>query len=262
MESQTMSATVSLPDVVNFLNQELNVSCYSDIAHNGLQVESPRRDLITVGFAVDAGMSVLTEACRRNCQLLVVHHGIMWGKLEPFVGPLARKLALCLEQGLSLYAAHLPLDGHTTLGNAAQLARFLGATDIQPFFHYKGSSIGALATLPTPRSLAEITSQLSQCEGALNPPLTLPFGRTIVQRIGIATGSASSLIPETVERGLDLLITGEPKQEAYHSARDLNCSVVCMGHYASETFGVRALERVLEEKFGVKTEWISEPTGI
>jgi len=250
-----MSATVSLPDVVNFLNQELNVSSYSDIAHNGLQVESPRRDLITVGFAVDAGMSVLTEACRRNCQLLVVHHGIMWGKLEPFVGPLARKLALCLEQGLSLYAAHLPLDGHTTLGNAAQLARFLGATDIQPFFHYKGSSIGALATLPTPRSLAEITSQLSQCEGALNPPLTLPFGRTIVQRIGIATGSASSLIPETV-------ISGEPKQEAYHTARELSCSAIFMGHYASETFGVRAVQRVLESRFGIQSIWISEPTGI
>lgn len=257
-----MSATVSVRDVIEYLNRELSVSSYSDIAYNGLQVESPRAEVSTIGFAVDAGISILSEACRRNCQLLVVHHGMMWGKVEPFVGAVARKLALCFGKGLSLYAAHLPLDGHATLGNAAQVAQLLGASEVLPCFEYKGSPIGVVATLPGPRPLEEIAHQLSRCEGALQPPLTLPFGHKTVRRIGIATGSASGLIPETVERGLDLLITGEPKQEAYHLARDLNCSVICMGHYASETFGVRALERVLAEKFGVKTEWISEPTGI
>jgi dinuclear metal center YbgI/SA1388 family protein len=257
-----MSATVSLRQITEYLNQELSVSSYSDIAYNGLQVESPLTDVTTIGFAVDAGMSILSEACNRHCQLLVVHHGILWGKLEPFVGSMARKLALCFEKGLSLYAAHLPLDGHATLGNAAQVAQLLGAREVLPCFEYKGSPIGVVATLPSPRQIEEIAHQLSRCEGALQPPLTLPFGHKAVQRVGIATGSASGLIPDTVERGLDLLITGEPKQEAYHLARDLNCSVICMGHYGSETFGVRALERVLVEKFGVKTEWISEPTGI
>jgi putative NIF3 family GTP cyclohydrolase 1 type 2 len=57
-------------------------------------------------------------------------------------------------------------------------------------------------------------------------------------------------------------VTGEPKHEAYHLAKELGLSVICMGHYASETFGVRALQRVLEERFSVQTAWISEPTGI
>jgi len=257
-----MSAPTTLSSLVDFLNSELTVSSYADMAYNGLQIESPTHEVSRVGFAVDAGMSVLSEASRRGCELLVVHHGIMWGKQEPIVGPLARKVGLCLGRGLSLYAAHLPLDGHATLGNAAQLAKHLGAAQVEPCFEYKGSPIGAVATLPTPRSLEAVVEQLSRCEGALNPPLVLPFGKTLVQRVGIATGSASTLIPEVVSRGLDLLITGEPKQEAYHLAQDMGCSVVCMGHYASETFGVRALERVLGDKFGVKTEWISEPTGI
>lgn len=257
-----MSASTSLSSLVDFLNSELSVSSYADMAFNGLQIESPANSVTHVGFSVDAGMSVLNEACRRGCQLLVAHHGLMWGKQEPVVGSLARKLGLCLGKGLSLYAAHLPLDGHATLGNAAQLAKYLGASQVEPCFEYKGSPIGALATFPTPRSIESIVEQLSRCEGALRPPLVLPFGKTSAQRVGIATGSASTLIPEVVSRGLDLLITGEPKQEAYHLAQDLGCSVVCMGHYASETFGVRALERVLSDKFGVKTEWISEPTGI
>lgn len=257
-----MSPSTSLSSLVEFLNNELSISSYTDMAFNGLQIESPSQEVSRVGFAVDAGMSVIAEATRRGCELLVVHHGIMWGKQEPIVGPLARKLGLCLSKGLSLYAAHLPLDGHATLGNAAQLAQYLGASQVEPCFEYRGSPIGALATLPTPRSIEAVVEQLSRCEGALRPPLVLPFGKTSTQRVGIATGSASTLIPEVVSRGLDLLITGEPKQEAYHLAQDMGCSVVCMGHYASETFGVRALERVLSDKFGVKTEWISEPTGI
>ncbi len=257
-----MSAPTPLTDLVTYLNNELQVSAYNDLAFNGLQIESAQYQVHTIGFAVDAGISVLTEAANRGCQLLVVHHGIMWGKLEPFVGSLARKLALCFERGLSLYAAHLPLDGHQTLGNAAQLAKYIQASEIYPSFEYKGSPIGAVAVLPAPRSLGDIAQDLARCEGALTPPLTLPFGRPHVQKIGIATGSASSLIPDVVAKGLDLLITGEPKQEAYHLAKDLGCSVICMGHYASETFGVRALERVLADRFGVKTEWISEPTGI
>lgn len=257
-----MSAPTSLTNLVEFLNGELAVSSYSDMAFNGLQIESSSKAVHTVGFAVDAGYSILSEAVQRRCQLLVVHHGILWNKLEPFVGPLARKLSLCFEHGLSLYAAHLPLDGHQTLGNAAQLARHLGAIQTEPCFEYRGSPIGTLATLPAPRSLEDLVRDLATCEGALHPPLALPFGRTTIQRIGIATGSATSLIPEAAARGIDLLLTGEAKQEAYHLARDLGYSVICMGHYASETFGVRALERVLRDQFGVNTEWISEPTGI
>jgi dinuclear metal center YbgI/SA1388 family protein len=257
-----MTPTIPLPELVSYLNSELQISGYSDMAYNGLQIESSRGAISKIGFAVDAGISVMREALKRGCQLLVVHHGVLWGQSSPVVGPWARKLELCLTEGLSLYAAHLPLDGHPVLGNAVQLAQVLGAVSTTPCFEYKGSPIGCMAELPSPRPITEIAERLAGCEGALTPPLTLPFGKNHAQKIGIATGSATSVIPEVVARNLDLLITGEPKQEAYHSAQDLGCSVICMGHYASETFGVRALERVLATNFRVQTEWISEPTGI
>jgi dinuclear metal center YbgI/SA1388 family protein len=257
-----MTTTTPLHELVSFLNQELRIATYSDMAHNGLQIESSANGVSKIAFAVDAGMSVMKAAINRGCQLLVVHHGVLWGRPEPITGAWARKLELCLTNGLSLYAAHLPLDGHPTLGNAAQLAQVLGAVSTVPSFDYKGSAIGCIAELPAHRDVREIAEALGRCEGALTPPLVLPFGRSKARSIGIATGSATSLIAEAAALNLDLLITGEPKQEAYHTAQDLGCSVICMGHYASETFGVRALERVLQTHFRVQTEWISEPTGI
>ena len=110
--------------------------------------------------------------------------------------------------------------------------------------------------------LDAIASMLALCDGVSSKPLVLPFGKCSITTVGIVTGSGTSFIPTIASRGIDLLISGEAKQEAYHLARELQCSVIFMGHYASETFGVRALQRVLESRFGVKTVWISEPTGI
>lgn len=252
----------ALHSIVNRLDTLLEISKYSDMAVNGLQVEAPSVGVKKVGFAVDAGYSVIEAAANAHCDLLVVHHGILWGGCLPLVGPLARKIHLCMSKGVSLYAAHLPLDGHPEVGNAARLAQLLGLTETSPGFLYKGSPIGVVGTSPTPQSPHDIARRLSTCEGALQPPLVLPFGPSQARRIGIATGSATSVIPECAAHGIDTLITGESKQEAYHNAKEYGVNLICMGHYASETFGVRALERILQTEFRVETCFISEPTGI
>jgi len=254
--------TITVQSIATHLNNLLEIARYTDMAVNGLQVESPNPSVRKVGFAVDAGYSVIEAAADAHCDLLVVHHGVLWGGCPPIVGPLARKLQLCMSRGVSLYAAHLPLDGHLEYGNAAQIAHLLGITDSTPAFPYKGATIGVRGTLPSPLTPHEIASSVCQSEGALQPPLTLAFGPSQVRTIGIATGSATSVIPECAYLGIDLLLTGESKQEAYHSAKEHQVNVICMGHYASETFGVRAVERVLQREFRVETCWISEPTRI
>ncbi len=255
-------ASTSLSSIVTRLDQLLELPRYTDIAVNGLQVEAPPSNVQRVAFAVDAGLSVLQAAADARCQLLIVHHGILWGDGGPIVGPFARKVQVCMNAGLSLYAAHLPLDGHPEFGNAAQLAQLLGLVDIVPGFLRKGAPLGVVGTLPSPQTPVDLAARLASCEGALQPPLILPFGSASVKRLGIATGSATSLLPECAALGIDTLLTGESKQEAYHTAKEYHVNLICMGHYASETFGVRALERVLQSEFRVETTWISEPTGI
>lgn len=252
-----------LSELVQFLDSELQTARFSDIALNGLQVESPRSEVTQVAFAVDSGLSVIEAAVASDADLLIVHHGLFWDTVEPLVGPLAKKAALCLKNGLSLYASHLPLDGHPVLGNAAQIATsVLEAHEVAADFEHHGSPVGVVATLKNPMPLEQIAHRLGSCDGVTAPPLLLPFGKKSISTVGIVTGSGSAMIPSVARRGIDLLISGEPKQAAYHLARELECSVIFMGHYASETFGVRALQRVLETRFGVKTYWISQPTGI
>jgi dinuclear metal center YbgI/SA1388 family protein len=250
-----------LSDICGYLHGLLEVDTYQDMALNGLQIESPVSQISKVGFAVDSGLSVMQRAAARGCNLLVVHHGLLWGKCEPFTGPLARKLQLCMVSGLSLYAAHLPLDGHLEVGNAAQIAQGLGMVGVEGFLNYGPRTIGIRGELPTELSLEAIFERVSVlCK---NPsPLLLPFGKKTIRTVAVVTGSGSTAIPDVAHAEIDLLISGEPKQEAYHRAKELGCSVLFAGHYATETFGVRALERVLAQRFRVETEWIDEPTGI
>jgi dinuclear metal center YbgI/SA1388 family protein len=255
--------TIQLSSILSHLSGLLDGESYEDSSVNGLQVESSQHWITKVAFAVDAGERVIVQAIESQAQLLIVHHGMLWtpSGVTPLTGIMGRKVRRLIEGGCSLYASHLPLDGHSTLGNAAQLSIRIGLTAIEPFYRYKGSWIGSQGMFPEPVPLTSITEQARTFEGA-GPVSVLPFGKASIQRVAVITGAAAFAIPACAEAGFDLLITGEPKQEAYHLAEEHRLSVLFAGHYATETFGVRALQQSVGDTFGIATTFIHEPTGI
>ena len=62
-----------------------------------------------------------------------------------------------------------------------------------------------------------------------------------VRRIGIVSGSAAEALPEAIAVGLDAFLTGEPREHVMADAREAGIHFIAAGHYATETFGVRAL---------------------
>lgn len=249
-----------LSSIAQYLDSLLQTKSYQDHSLNGIQVEASGNAVKRVAFAVDAGMSIVQKAIAAEAQLLVVHHGILWGTPLPISGAFGRKVEQLLRHGCSLYASHLPLDGHPEVGNAFELGRFLGLEKLEGFCPLGGMMIGARGTLRTPLALDAVAQKLA----VLSPkaPLTLPFGKRDIRRVGIVTGSGSSALPLVASEGLDLLVSGEAKQESYHLAKDLEVSAIFAGHYATETFGVRALERRLKKDFDIQTLFIDEDTGI
>lgn len=264
-----MNADQRIPTVHNistYLDELLQIRLYSDTAHNGLQIESQQAEVSKIAFAVDAGLSLMQRAVEAGCQLLITHHGVFWGKVEPLTGSLGSKVALCMTRGLSLYSSHLPLDGHQTLGNAAQIGNHLQLSELHPFGNYNGMPCGISGSLPQVTPIKEIAALIQKVtalhDGSRKVPLILNSGKSEIRTVAIASGSASALIGECAEKDIDLFVSGEPKHEVYQRAKDLHCSAIFAGHYATETFGVIALERVLAERFRVETVWLDEPSGI
>jgi dinuclear metal center YbgI/SA1388 family protein len=245
-------------DILNYLNDRLQLDTIEDFSINGLQVQGTEQ-ISKVGLATDAAMAVYEKAAGENCELLLAHHGIFWGGgIRSITGRFHSQIKFLLDHDINLFAAHLPLDMHPEIGNNAVLADIIDMRDKRPFGKYHGLNIGIAGLLPQPMTLKQlITIWQVEIGGS---PLTLPFGPKEIRSIGIVSGSGSFSIAEAVEAGLDCLVTGDGKHEDHHQAVEGGLHVIYLGHYHSETVGVKAIGKELSSKFDVETVFIDEPT--
>lgn len=246
-------------ELVAYLDDYLQVKTIEDRSNNGLQVEGAA-EVGRLAFAVDAGLAAFEAANRAGAQMLIVHHGLFWSKPIMVTGVHRRRLQELFSGNISLYASHLPLDFHAEVGNNATLATWLDLENTGSFGDYKGQPAGFAGQLPSPLSLDKFVALV---EEQLGEPVVKvwPFGQDTVQRVGVVSGSASFLVGQAAQAGLDVYLTGEMSHNDYHQARELNINVVFGGHYATETSGLKALADHLSAQFGLDTDFFYLPTG-
>ena len=228
-----------------------------DGAANGLQVENSG-SVTMITAAVDASLATVKLAIAAEADLLIVHHGLFWSKPHPWTGKKYELLRLVIENNLAIYSSHLPLDAHPRLGNNAQLCAALGLKKAKPFFFSHGQNIGLQVRQRISR--AELAKQLERATGVA--PKVIPGGKEICERIGIVTGGAGGDLKQAAAEGVDTFITGEGPHWTFALAEELGMNVFYGGHYATETFGVKALADLLARKFRVPWTFLDHPTGL
>ena len=251
-------------DIATRLDEELAVADYAalDASPNGLQVGPADREVETVALAVDAAVETIERAAEVGADLLLTHHGIVWGSLERVTDTNYRRIAPLVENDISLYVAHLPLDGHQRLGNAAGLADLLELDTRAPFGRMGGEYIGQCGRVVGGTTLPELRDRLeSELDTGSQSVRALDFGPEEIEDVAIVTGSGVDWLDEAVAADADLLISGEGKQQVYHHAREAEINVLLAGHYATETFGVKNLQALADE-WGLSTSYHAHPTGL
>ena len=250
--------TITRSRLIDYLDDYLNVAAIPDRSLNGLQIEGSGR-ILRAAFAVDACLKTIRDTARIGADILVVHHGLFWSRNERITGVLRKRIAALIENNISLYAAHLPLDCHQEVGNNVELARLLGFSLGKRFADYHGVEIGFTAESDSTMSRAALVKKI---EKVLKSPVDhLDFGPARIKRIGIVSGEAAEYAAEARELGCDAFVTGETSHMAYHLAKEARINVMHAGHYASETVGVKALARHLRAKFSLECRFLSAPTG-
>ena len=252
---------MKLTDLVSHLDSELRIPEIADYspALNGLQLESTHGKVTKIVAAVDATLPVMRKAVDVGADLLIVHHGMFWSGLQPWTGPVFQKLKVCHDSGLAVYSCHLPLDVHPTLGNNAQIAQALGLTPTGGFLEYKGNAVGVTAEVGMP--LDDLVAKFkASLDGAAVH--VCAGGPTTTKKIGISSGGSGSEVAAAAKAGIDTFITGEGPHWSYTLAEELGINVLYGGHYATETFGVKALAAHIERKFGIPWEFVDHPTGM
>lgn len=247
-----------LDDLVAWLDEILAIHDFADPSLNGLQIEG-REEVRHVALAVDACLATIQQAAESGADLLLVHHGLFWGQEQALVGPHGRRVraAVCAE--LSLYAAHIPLDAHHSVGNNAELCRLLGMLEREPFGTFKGQAIGLKGRVE-PMTLQQLTQRLGAVLGA--EVWSLPFGPDTIEQVGVVSGGGASSLVEAREQGLHALVTGEASHPHYFDAEEGGVHLLLGGHYATETLGVRALGQRISQELGLRCTFIDHPTGM
>jgi dinuclear metal center YbgI/SA1388 family protein len=248
-----------LSKIVSHLEELLDHRSVGDYpgAHNGLQIENSGR-VRRVCAAVDACEAVLAAAAGVPGTLLLVHHGLLWGGASAFTGALRRKLKRAFDSDLAVFSSHLPLDLHPKLGNNALLARALGLRKCSRAFPAKGQPVGFVGIASGIRR--DFAKRL---ECAVGGPVKLaPGGPPRVSRVGVVTGGAGELVTEAAALGCDTFVTGEGPHHTYTLAEELGVNLFYAGHYATETFGVKALAAHVARRFRLRWEFIAHPTGL
>ncbi|WP_254863491.1 Nif3-like dinuclear metal center hexameric protein [Halovivax gelatinilyticus] len=253
-----------LSELVDRLDEELRTDEYADLdaSANGLQVGPPETEVSHVAFAVDGVRETIDAAAEAGADLLVTHHGLSWGGIERVTGRQYERIAPLIERDLALYVSHLPLDGHQELGNAAGVADVLELSEREPFGELGPLHIGQRGRVSEPCGAVELRDRLAtELDTGPGDVRLLEFGPDRIEDVAIVTGSGTDWLDEAVATGVDALVTGEGKGKVYHEAQEAGVHVVLAGHYATETFGVRSLQPLVEE-WGLETTYMDVPTGL
>jgi dinuclear metal center YbgI/SA1388 family protein len=255
---------VPLRELVAALDTELQTATVPDYpgAVNGLQFANAGR-VHRVAVAVDASRQAVAEAEACGADLLIVHHGLFWGGVTPIRGVTYDKYRALMRSDIAVYASHLPLDLHPSLGNNARLANALGLAPTAGFARFKTIDIGVRgeAEEPTVDIVDRVIVFAEQYGGTVRT--SVPVNGRHTNRWAICTGggASSETLQEALDLGVDTLIVGEGPHHTTVGAIEHDLCIVYAGHYATETLGVQALGAWVESRFGLPWTFLHLPTG-
>ncbi len=252
--------SVHLTELTHYLNEILEPTPCPDVAINGLQI--PGNSLVRkIAVATDASLQTFEQAIALKCDFLFVHHGMFWTyNKESAISPLQKKkLKLLFDHGLSLYASHLPLDIHPELGNNISVFEALELSEPTPFGLWQGQLTGLIGSWSEGLDFQTLTENASRIFG---PPRTWNFGPRKVNRAGLVTGQGQSSMQEAIRKGCDVFITGEMNHYMVPVAQENHLNLLLLGHYKSETLGVKRVGQRLEKKFNLPYVFLDFPTGL
>jgi dinuclear metal center YbgI/SA1388 family protein len=242
-------------EILEYTRDLLDLDAFHDYGPMGLQVVGAE-EVFKVAAGVSSSRELFERAAQAGAQLLIVHHGLFWdGDPRVVHRQMKGRLQALFDAGLNLAAYHLALDAHPETGNNALLAGLLGIDSRERVLEWGfGGALDSAATLD------ELAARLEQA--TRQPPQVFDGGPERIERVAVITGGAARLFPQVAALGYDAYVTGEPAEPTLHAARELGVHFLAGGHYATETFGIKALAERLAERFDLDWEFLDLPNPV
>jgi dinuclear metal center YbgI/SA1388 family protein len=246
---------ISRQTLTNTFNQLLQPERFKDYGPNGLQVEG-KPEIKKIVSGVTASLALIDAAVEKKADAIFVHHGLFWrGQDGRVTGWMKQRLQKLLAADINLYAYHLPLDAHPTLGNNAQLGKLLGFEPFEggEFGRFGEQELGWLGHTP----LGSFDALAEYVGLKLNrPPALIECARAAIKKVAWCTGGAQGYFEAAIAAGADVFITGEISEPQAHYAREMGVGYIACGHHASERYGAPAVAAHVAAQLGLQHEFV------
>lgn len=265
-----------LAEIIEFLRTLSPLHLATEWDNVGLLVGDPAAAVGCVVTCLTLSSDVAAEATRREAQLVVTHHPVLFRPVQRITSDTieGRVLLGLIQAGIAVYSAHTAYDSARD-GINQQLAELLELQNIAPLRPLlqgstststaTGSSLsddpqsgsGRFGTLPRPVPFGELVQTVKARLGIDHAQFAGDAAAT-VERLGIACGSAAEFLHDARRLGCQALLTGEARFHAALEARELGLGLILAGHYATEQPAMRQLADALSKQFADLTVWASE----
>lgn len=219
----------------------------------GLLVGDRKQEIRKVFVALDADERAIAEAKAEGAQLLLTHHPMIFSPLKKINTDrfISARVVELLRSGMSYYAMHTNFDA-SRMG-ALCAARMELPVDGEPpladAFVYEGASygIGVIGSYDAPLTLGALAERVKERFGLGSVKV---FGDTgmEVTRMAICPGSGKSTIGDAIEKGAQVLLTGDIDHHSGLDACSQNLAIIDAGHYGLEHIFIEYMANDIREK--------------
>ena len=242
-------------DLENHLTELLKPEQIKDFTPNGLQIQGTEQ-INKIVTGVTASKALIERAITEQADAILVHHGYFW-KNESYIirGMKHDRIKALLINDINLFAYHLPLDVHPTLGNNAQLAQMFAIENIAPLELGNPLSVAIQGTLPKQCTGDEFAQRINKTLERECLHIAAPSNKPI-KTIAWCSGGGQGYIELAAEQGIDAFLTGEVSEQTTHIAHEMDIHFFAAGHHATERYGVKALGEHLAKEHGIEVLFV------
>lgn len=237
-------------DIIEGLERKYPLEAAEEWDNVGLLAGRESREADRVYLVLDLTKEALEEAIDWKADMIISHHPMVFSSIKrvndkDFLG---EKILRIIENQITYYAMHTNFD---VLGMAEINAGLLKLQEPEVLYLTEDGpqgqqGIGRVGMLPREMSLEECAQYVKESFG-LEQVKVFGDGKTRISRGAVSGGSGKSMVQPAIAAGAQVLITGDIDHHTGLDAIDMGMSIIDAGHYGTEYFFMKQVEKDLQE---------------
>jgi len=241
---------MTIKNVSDYIEKIAPLNQSEDFDNVGLLIGNEMTEVKGVLVTLDTLEETVDEAIRKNCNLIVSFHPIIFDGLKKINGnSYVEKVVLkAIQNNIAIYATHTALD-NSNVGVSAKMCEVLGLKNYNILIPKEDENIGMgmIGDLPEPMQEEDFLKFTKKTFKTKGIRFSSKIGKS-VKKIAVLGGSGSFAISNAIQKKADVYISADFKYHDFFKAEG-KILLIDVGHYESEQFTKNLLVEYLTKKF-------------